>query len=192
MLFYVWENARVLAHWNHSFDIHLSYQGEYPASLHPESLWGAQLGVSAVAESLATESLFVPSWVPSGFTINSGFSGWWLDGLLIWLVNFFIHSCTYRSASSFQTQDIRKSHRQQQRRQRLLDRGYYMSKARSWATAPVYGLQQDRQGIVAIHDMGVSALQLYSFHICIFFHMHIIYLGPISCFLHPELPQGSP
>ena len=25
VLFYIWEEARVLAHWNHSFDMHLSY-----------------------------------------------------------------------------------------------------------------------------------------------------------------------
>ena len=61
-----------------------------------------------------------------------------------------------------------------------------MSKARSWATTPEYGIQQARQGIVAIHAMGVSVSQLYSFH------MHITYLGLVSCFLHSELPWGSP
>ena len=25
MLFFVWEDGRVWAHWNHSFDMHLSY-----------------------------------------------------------------------------------------------------------------------------------------------------------------------
>ena len=61
-----------------------------------------------------------------------------------------------------------------------------MSKARSWATTPEYGIQQARQGIVAIHAMGVSVSRLYSFH------MHITYLGLVSCFLHSELPRGSP
>ena len=47
-LFCVWEDARVGAHWNHSFDMHLSYLG--PVS------W------------------VFTSWVSSGFTLGSGCS----------------------------------------------------------------------------------------------------------------------
>ena len=55
MLCYVWEDARVWAHWNHSFDMHLSYLGP----------------VSCVFSS----------WVSSGCTFGDGCSGWLLDGL---------------------------------------------------------------------------------------------------------------
>ena len=95
-LFYVWEDARVWAHWNHSFAMHLSYLGPASHSF--------------------------PSWVPSGCTFGGGCRGWglgsgqpiclhpaspqgsllgqlqWLDGynilcLLIWQATFFIHNC---------------------------------------------------------------------------------------------------
>ena len=71
-LFYVWEDARVWAHWNHSFDTHLNYLGPV--------------------------SYFSPSWIPSGYTVRGvgGCNGWWLDGhnilcLLIQQVTFFVH-----------------------------------------------------------------------------------------------------
>ena len=35
-LFYGWEDARVWAHWNHSLDMHLSYQSRFPLSSHPQ------------------------------------------------------------------------------------------------------------------------------------------------------------
>ena len=47
-LFYVWEDARLWAHWNHSFDMHLTYLG--PIS-----------------------SVFI-SWVSTGLTTGSGYS----------------------------------------------------------------------------------------------------------------------
>ena len=35
-LFYGWEDARVWAPWNHSLDMHLSYQSRFPLSSHPQ------------------------------------------------------------------------------------------------------------------------------------------------------------
>lgn len=55
MLFYVWEDARPLAHWNHSFNMHLNCLGPV--------------------------SCFSPFWIPSGCTIGGGCRGWWLHGL---------------------------------------------------------------------------------------------------------------
>ena len=37
MLFCVWKEARVWAHWDYSFNKHLNYQGQYLILLHPES-----------------------------------------------------------------------------------------------------------------------------------------------------------
>ena len=48
VFFYVWEYARVCGHWYHSFQMHLSYLGQYP--------------------------VFFPSWAPLGLTIGSGYS----------------------------------------------------------------------------------------------------------------------
>ena len=53
-LFYVWVAASVRTHWNHSFDIHLSYLG--PASY------------------------YSPSCFPSGCAFWGGCNGWGLDG----------------------------------------------------------------------------------------------------------------
>ena len=36
LLFYIWEDARVWAHWNYYFDLHLNYLGPVSCSLHPE------------------------------------------------------------------------------------------------------------------------------------------------------------
>ena len=55
MLFYVWEDARVWAHWNHSFDMHLS--------------------------SLGPVSWSFSSWVSSGYTVQGGCSNLLLDGV---------------------------------------------------------------------------------------------------------------
>ena len=54
MLFYVWKDAGVWAHWNHSFDMHLN--------------------------SLGLVSCFSPSWIPLGTQWGGSCSGWWLDG----------------------------------------------------------------------------------------------------------------
>ena len=59
-LFYVWEDARVWAHWNHSFEVHLSY-------LRP--VFGS-----------------VPPWIPSGGKTGGLFSSWWLDGHILCLL----------------------------------------------------------------------------------------------------------
>ena len=48
--FYIWQDTRVSAHWNYSFDMHHWY-------------WGHVI-------------LFSPSWIPSGYTIRSR----WLHG----------------------------------------------------------------------------------------------------------------
>ena len=45
-------------------------------------------------------SCFSPSWIPSGFTVGSGCSGWGLDGctipcLLIWQATVFIHASNW-------------------------------------------------------------------------------------------------
>ena len=50
----MWEDARVWAYWNHSFDLHLVYLGPV--------------------------SGFSPSWVPSGYTARDSCSGCWLGG----------------------------------------------------------------------------------------------------------------
>ena len=50
MPFYIWQDARVSAHWNYSFDMHHWYWGHV--------------------------SCFSPSWIPSGYTVRF----WWLHG----------------------------------------------------------------------------------------------------------------
>ena len=81
VLVYVWEDARLWVHWNHTFDVHLS------------SLWPA--------------SCSFLSQVPSGLTVRPL---QWLDGcdilcLLKWQTAFFIHNLKFRfhwhSAFSF-------------------------------------------------------------------------------------------
>ena len=66
--FYIWEDARVWAPWNHSFAVHFSHPGPVVCSF--------------------------PSWVPSGCTVGGGCRGWWLDDcnilcLLIWQATVF-------------------------------------------------------------------------------------------------------
>ena len=88
-LLYVWEHRRVWAHWNHSFDKHLTCLG--PASY------------------------FSLSWIPSGRTVGCC-SGCWPVGhtilcLLIWQGTVFIHTSVSVPApllSSLPTQ--RKKH----------------------------------------------------------------------------------
>ena len=58
-LFYVWEDAGVWAHWNHSFDMHLNFLG--PVSCIQDASWipqGAQLGVASAAEGLMAGNIF--------------------------------------------------------------------------------------------------------------------------------------
>ena len=47
MLFYVWEDARVWAYWNHSFDMYLNYLGQLscfsPSWIPLREYWGGQL-----------------------------------------------------------------------------------------------------------------------------------------------------
>ena len=52
VLFYVWEDSKVCANWNHSFDVHLNY-----------------------AEPV---SCVLPAWNPSGCTVVSGCNVWGL------------------------------------------------------------------------------------------------------------------
>ena len=59
VLFGEWEDAEILAYWNHSFDMHLVYLWWYPAFLFPESPQGEQFGVAAVADGLMTATFFV-------------------------------------------------------------------------------------------------------------------------------------
>ena len=69
-IFYVWEDARVQAHWNPSLDMHLNYLGPISYSF--------------------------SSWVPSGLTFRGSCSGWWLMALcnilcmLIWQVAYLV------------------------------------------------------------------------------------------------------
>ena len=90
-LFYIWEDARVWAHWNHSFDMHLSYLGPVSCVF---SSWvsGCTIGVAAAADCLTAGTLFL-SWAPSGLIITEAVM-WWLNGcnivcLLIREATFF-------------------------------------------------------------------------------------------------------
>ena len=64
VLFFVWENARVWVHWNHSFDMHLSYLGPVSCSFPSWVPSGCTTGDGTVAEGLAAP--WFSSWVPSG------------------------------------------------------------------------------------------------------------------------------
>ena len=67
-LFYVWEDVRAWAQWSHSFDMHLSFLGQYPVFSHPEFPLGSPWGVAAVWWLLDGRYSLFPSWVPSGLT----------------------------------------------------------------------------------------------------------------------------
>ena len=76
VVFYVWEDAVVWAHWNHSFDIYLT-------SLEPVSCvftsWLSRLTVEHDCGLMAARwQVFFPSWVPSGLRIDGSCSHWWL------------------------------------------------------------------------------------------------------------------
>ena len=60
VLFYIWEDARVWAHWNHSFDMHLSYLGPV--------------------------SCFLQSKFPSGHTVW----GWNADDLIVGNIHYLL------------------------------------------------------------------------------------------------------
>ena len=84
-LFYVWEDVRVWAHWNHSFDVCLSCLGPV--------------------------SCFSPSWIPSG-CCRGGCRGWWVDApkilcLLIQRVHPSSMSVTVQEITVL-TRDIQK------------------------------------------------------------------------------------
>ena len=64
----MWEDARVWAEWSHSFDMHLSFLGQYPVFSHPEFPLGSPWGVAAVWWLLDGRYSLFPSWVPSGLT----------------------------------------------------------------------------------------------------------------------------
>ena len=66
VLFYVWEDPRHRAPWNHSLDTHPSCLGPVPWASHPE---GSRMeGVAAVCRLLDGRYSWFPSWVPSGLT----------------------------------------------------------------------------------------------------------------------------
>ena len=93
VLFCVWEDARVWAHWNYSFDMHLNYLGLVSCFLHPEF------------PSRGTTELGGWSWE------HTGYSGCWVDAgnldcLLDWQATFlclqnwqatffFVRTCMY-------------------------------------------------------------------------------------------------
>lgn len=56
-LFYVREGARIWAHWNQSFDMLLSDLKPESCFPHPESSWGAQVGVAAIGCGLDGPSI---------------------------------------------------------------------------------------------------------------------------------------
>ena len=63
VLFYVWDDARVSAHWNYSFDIHLNYLGQYSAFLHSDTL----LGAAAVVDGQSPQQHPLFTEMASGF-----------------------------------------------------------------------------------------------------------------------------
>ena len=50
VFFCVWEDAKVWAHWNPFFDMHLSYVGQYPVLSHPEFPRGAPSGEAVAVD----------------------------------------------------------------------------------------------------------------------------------------------
>ena len=83
MLFYVWEDAGVWTHWNHSSDIHLSYPG-WGASILHFLIWSL-LGCTAVGGvAVAADSLVGKHPV---FTLSSLGADW--DGCngMAWCCN---------------------------------------------------------------------------------------------------------
>ena len=90
----MWKDARVWAHWSHSFDVHLSYWDQNPVFSHPQFPQAAPLVVATVWWLLdAWHSLF-PSWIPSGLTVKGGCNCWWLTFFIYWYGRqYFISHC---------------------------------------------------------------------------------------------------
>ena len=65
--FYVWEYARVWAHWDRSFDRHLSSLGLISHVFTSRGSWGSPQGVATVW-GLPDGRCSLPSWVSSGLT----------------------------------------------------------------------------------------------------------------------------
>ena len=73
VLFYVWEDAKVWAHWNHSFHMHLSYLGLVSCVFpHPELTLGSGCNLMAVWWQIFFSFLSV-LWLPL-----EGWNHWWL------------------------------------------------------------------------------------------------------------------
>ena len=65
--FLLWEDARVWAHWSHSFDMHLSYLGPVFCVFTSWVFSGLFVG-SGCSQMAVRWHVFCPSWVPSGLT----------------------------------------------------------------------------------------------------------------------------
>ena len=63
-LFYVWKDVRVWAHWNHSFDRHLTYLGPVSCVFTSWDSSGLNIG-SGCSLMAARWQVFFSSWVPS-------------------------------------------------------------------------------------------------------------------------------
>ena len=66
-LFYIWEDSRVWAHWNHSFDMYLSYLGPVSCVFTTWVSSGLTVG-SGCSLTAARWQVFFPFWVSSGLT----------------------------------------------------------------------------------------------------------------------------
>ena len=110
---FLWENARIWAHWNHFFDMQFSYLGpvscSFPSWVLKVHHWGGCGGWEF--GSTACWSL---SWVPS--SSPSGESrGWYLDGrnilcLLIWQATlFFTLQSLFRFPTCFKTKNYKNN-----------------------------------------------------------------------------------
>ena len=64
--------VRVWAHWNHSFDMHLSYLGPIPYPFPSRMPSGCTLRGRSIAEGLAVDSPSVSVLSPAGFTVVGG------------------------------------------------------------------------------------------------------------------------
>ena len=98
MLSCVWEDVGLWAHWNHSFDIHLSYLGWHPGFSHPEFPQATLLGwlqwLRAWWQAFCCfypESLKAPCGVvEEGGVVANRYN---ILCLLTWQAAFFIHTC---------------------------------------------------------------------------------------------------
>ena len=74
--------SKFWAHWNYSFDEHLSFLEPVSCSLSPESLQGAQLWVAAVTKGLMATISFVYSYGRQHFSFTHLFSKLFLFSFL--------------------------------------------------------------------------------------------------------------